>query len=825
MSTSSTPTALGRQSFSVFANPIGPAVRPFVAAAIALASMWLATAAQAQSDVWLLDWPNWRGPQQNCISAETGLVAEWDPAGGAGSNLLWKSAELAGRSTPIVLGNRLYTIVRDEPGTVTEGEKVVCVDVATGDILWEHRFNVYLSDVPDTRVGWSSCVGDPETGRVYALGVCGYFCCLEGDTGEVVWSRSLHEEYGLLSTYGGRTNVPVIYEDTVIVSAVVIGWGDTPEWGLMAKPAHRFMAMDKATGELRWLKGTRLIPDDTTYSTPTVAHLPGLQMDALVFASGDGQVWALQAGTGLPIWNYPFSRRGINISPWVAPDGTVYVGQSEENLSGNTMGSAVALQGDWVEQAAEPVPTVGPDGVRKAREIWRKFEVMAGKSSPVVYQGRAYFVDDRAKMFIYDALTGEQIRRQALGTVMRSTPLFADGKIYCCTNNGRWWTLEPNARGVRVLQRMRLNGEASDGSPIVSRGRIFVPTSEYLYCIGEPDHKPQLDPEIVAAAEAQREALAASTADTDREPAHLQIVPWDTLLKPGERQQYRVRLYNKHGDYLRDAAPGDIQFSVATGPGNFDSQGTYSAPNDAAHECALVSCTLGELTGTARVRVVPPLPWSFDFDAADDVPLTWVGGRVRHILTTVGDNRAIVRPTELPTRPGQPTTKLGTRSRMWMGPVDLADYTMTADVMLPIGEGTSASAEDEPLPEFPSNLPPGASKQADIGLINSRYTLALYGASQEVRLYSWCTHDKRTQATLPFEIDPQTWYTLKLRVEPRVDEVIVQGKAWPRGEAEPRDWTLEVVDPAPNLNGSPGLFGNAKDAEVFVDNITVTPNN
>jgi hypothetical protein len=412
---------------------------------------------------------------------------------------------------------------------------------------------------------------------------------------------------------------------------------------------------------------------------------------------------------------------------------------------------------------------------------------------------------------------------------MRSTPLVADGKLYLCTNGGRWWTLRPNARGTSVVQRSRLDGEASDGSPIVSRGRIFVPTSEFIYCIGTPDHEPQLDDEIVAMAEARREAIAASTAgsdsaDSDTEPAHLQVVPWDTLLKPGDKQEYRVRVYNKHGDYLRDAAPGDVAFSVA-GPGTIGSSGTFSAPADAEHECALVTCKVGDLTGTARVRVVPPLPWAFDFEGEDDVPLTWVGGRVRHVLTDLGSNRVIVRPTELPTRPGQPTTKLGTRSQMWMGPVEMANYTVTADVMLPIGEGNSEStADDEPQPEFPSDLPPGASKQADIGLINSRYTLTLFGASQEARLYSWCTHDKRSQAALPFEIEPQTWYTMKLRVEQRDDQALVRGKVWERGEAEPDEWTLEVTDPAPNRVGSPGLFGSAKDAEVFVDNITVVAN-
>ena len=63
--------------------------------------------------------------------------------------------------------------------------------------------------MPAERVGWSCCVGDPDTGHVYAMGVCGYFQCLDGETGKTLWSHSLNEEFGLLSTYGGRTNVPV----------------------------------------------------------------------------------------------------------------------------------------------------------------------------------------------------------------------------------------------------------------------------------------------------------------------------------------------------------------------------------------------------------------------------------------------------------------------------------------------------------------------------------------------------------------------------------------------------------------------------------------
>ncbi|MFP6703880.1 MAG: hypothetical protein VB861_19180, partial [Planctomycetaceae bacterium] len=132
--------------------------------------------AKAADDPDPMDWPHWRGPEMNGISREKGIVAEWNPKGD--KNVLWTSEEAGGRSTPIVMNGRIYTIVRDQVGTDKEGEKVLCLNAETGVKEWEYRFNVFLSDVPDTRVGWSCVTGDPETGNIFALGVCGQFQCL-----------------------------------------------------------------------------------------------------------------------------------------------------------------------------------------------------------------------------------------------------------------------------------------------------------------------------------------------------------------------------------------------------------------------------------------------------------------------------------------------------------------------------------------------------------------------------------------------------------------------------------------------------------------------
>ncbi len=231
-----------------------------------------------------IEWPNWRGPDQNGTSREKNLVSEIDVA--KKKNLLWSKPELGGISTPVVFNDKLYTIVRRDRNTKKEKEIVACVEAATGKVIWEAAHNVYLSDVPAERVGWSNCVVDPQSKTVFAQGVNGYFESWMQKPVRINWSRSLHEEFGVLSTYGGRTNTPIVFDDLVIASAVIIGWGD------MAKPAHRFIGMDKKTGEVRWFNGTRETPEDTTYSTPVIAFIDGQYQ--MIFGSSDGAVWSFQ---------------------------------------------------------------------------------------------------------------------------------------------------------------------------------------------------------------------------------------------------------------------------------------------------------------------------------------------------------------------------------------------------------------------------------------------------------------------------------------------------------------------------------------------------
>ena len=79
-------------------------------------------------------------------------------------------------------------------------------------------------------------------------------------------------------------------------------------------------------------------------------------------------------------------------------------------------------------------------------------------------------------------------------------------------------------------------------------------------------------------------------------------------------------------------------------------------------------------------------------------------------------------------------------------------------------------------------------------------------------------------STVDYEWQADKWYTMKLRAETGDNKVNLYGKIWEKGQPEPDAWTVQAEDLSPNLTGSPGLFGNAKDAELFLDNISVYAN-
>jgi outer membrane protein assembly factor BamB len=270
------------------------------------------------STVYSADWSNWRGPGQNGVSLETNLPERWSPdASKPDNNLVWR-APYGGRTTPIVQNDRVYMIGRDGEG-VSEQERCLCFDANTGKLIREYRFNVFHTDIVSVRLGWTNMVGDPETGNVYAHGTQGLLFCFDKDL-KLVWQRSLTEEFGRVSGYGGRVTSPIIDEDKLIIGFLNASWGD------QGIGRNRFVAMDKKTGKVIWWNSTGNLPKDTFYSTPVVTVIDGVR--TMVSGGGDGGVHAFQARTGVKLWSYILGPGSINCSP-VVQGNLVYIGHGE----------------------------------------------------------------------------------------------------------------------------------------------------------------------------------------------------------------------------------------------------------------------------------------------------------------------------------------------------------------------------------------------------------------------------------------------------------------------------------------------------------------
>ena len=757
------------------------------------------------------DWPDWRGPNQDrqVSVGSPPLPTSFDPE--QGTNVLWKNDEAGGISTPVIMGGKLFTLVRHKPGTQEEAEKVLCLDALTGKKLWENVFNVYLSDVPAERVGWSAVVADPATSTVFAHGVCGVFTAIDAATGQTKWQRSLHEELGFLSTYGGRTNIPVVFEDLVIASAVVTGWGDT------ARPAHRFLGMDVHTGAVRWMNGTKELPEDTTYSTPSIAVLGG--QAALVFGSSDGSVWNFQPRTGKAVWNYKLSRRGLNVAPLVDGD-TIFISQAEENLDNTSMGSATAFKG------------TGAGDITATNVIWQKKGVMVGRAMPVVLGDRIYFIDDGAKVYVFDKKTGAPVGRpqKLLGTIVRGSPLVADGKLYICSTGG-WHVIEPTADGIRFVNRMRLDEEDEvTASPIACDGRLYLTTSARLYCLGT---QAALKSSSASVAPDRSQAVAAATQGPAGAPAWVQVVPAEAQIAAGEPLAFKVRLFDAAGRFVKES-PAEFSASAGT----VEKTGMYTAPPD-VHAAVIVTAQVAGLTGKSRIRSMPPLPWTFNFDEIalepnpkggpprGEPPLPWIGMRYRHAVREVDGSKCLVKVTTIPK---------GTRSQGWIGPVGLHDYSIRADfraqetgvekpgdpaVATPKTAGSDSDA-DAFAKSFGNPAALEKARMPDMGLIAQRYTLDLMGAAQQLQLRSWppqvATYFSKT---IPFSWEAGRWYTMKFEARTKGPAAVLRGKVWPRGGPEPEAWTIEATHDAGNLQGSPGFFGNSKDSEIYIDNVSV----
>jgi outer membrane protein assembly factor BamB len=749
------------------------------------------------------DWSSWRGPKQTGEAPDTNLPDAF-AVGTKSTNVVWK-APYGGITTPIVQNGRVY-IINKVGENETQQERVMCFDAHNGKVLWEHKFNVFLTDIVADRLGWTQMVGDPETGNVYAHGTQGFLFCFDKD-GKILWQHSLTEEYGRISGYGGRIMSPIVFEDLVIQPMINANWGEH------TVGCTRLAAFNKRTGDIVWWATANHRVMDTNACVPVVAKIGGQWL--ILCGGGDGGLHAFQARTGLKVWSYLFAQGAINASPVVDGD-RIYAGHGEPNTGGGgEQGRVVCLDGSKVK-----------DG--KPELVWKTDGIRVKYASPLLHENRLYVCNVVGEMFCLDAKDGKQLWKYQYGQNTRGSPVWGDGKIYLPELDSQFHILKADDKGCKALSSVFFRGKGEEpveltGSPAISNGCVFFLTSEELLCIGKNGFK---EAGSVSAKETEERAPA------DAKPAHLQVVPADVVLTPGQTVTLTARTFDAQGRLIGEAkvdwslagplppqfpigfpnpppppAPGTPPPPAMKGKLSSDSGTTtqLTVGNVPPSQFGRVIAKAGGLTAYARVRVAPNLPYSVDFSKIPEgrTPGGWINCQGKYSVVKMKDGTiALKKRNDAP-------SPLVARAHAYIGLPTMTGYTIQADV-----QGSKLEKE-----------------MPDMGVEANRYSLVLIGNTQQLRLISWDALP-RVDNTIAFPWKPDVWYRMKLTVEVNGDKAVARGKVWQRDQPEPKEWTIEVEDGTPNLEGAPSIYGNSTGikgpkspgTEIYYSNVKITPN-
>jgi outer membrane protein assembly factor BamB len=250
------------------------------------------------------NWPQWRGPERDGISQETGLLKQW-PEGGP--RLLWQVDGLGeGFSTPAIVGDRIYLISNKG----LENEFVQALNAKDGSQIWEKQIGKVGE--PDQQPSYPSARSTPtyDNGWLYALGSAGDLACIDSKSGDIRWTKNLVADFGGKPGEWAYSESPLVDGDVVVVTP---GGKDAT-----------LVALNKNTGEVvhKWQ-----VPegDEAAYSSIVVLEVDGAKQYVQFMAKG---VVGVDANSDKFLWRYDRTAKSspANISTPVVSDGCVYSG-------------------------------------------------------------------------------------------------------------------------------------------------------------------------------------------------------------------------------------------------------------------------------------------------------------------------------------------------------------------------------------------------------------------------------------------------------------------------------------------------------------------
>ncbi len=406
----------------------------------------LALAGTAQAD----DWPAWRGPAGNGLSAERSAPTTWAPD----KNIKWKAPlPQWGNGSPIVSNGRVFvTCAEDGDG---KSRSLYCFDRKDGKQLWKATVDLGRKMTTHGTNGYCPTTPAADGERVVVWHGSAGLHCYDFE-GKNLWSREL----GDFPHMWGDGTSPVLHEGRVL---------------LIAGPGKNFVtSLDAKTGKTVWQvaepskggadkneKGGYL----GTWSTPLVVKVAG--KDQIVCALPT-RVVAYDPKTGQPVWwcagvQHDNGAHDLAYSsPVVAGNILVYVG----GFGGPGLG----------------VPLGGRGDVTPSR-LWRsKFPQSIG--SGVSLDGVVYMPFEGALQCL-DPRTGKALwQDRGPGGGYWGSIVSAAGLLYVTNQGGTTVVFKPNPKKFELVAANAL-GEKSNSTPAISNGEIFIRTFKHLYCIAE----------------------------------------------------------------------------------------------------------------------------------------------------------------------------------------------------------------------------------------------------------------------------------------------------------------------------------------------------
>jgi outer membrane protein assembly factor BamB len=403
-------------------------------------------------------WPQWRGPNLDGTSPETGLPVRWGPD----ENVLWTlPLPATSGSSPIVWDDRVFLQVSYDPAK-DDAIDLWCVDASDGKVRWKRK--IADGNEPSRKHDLTSPSPVTDGEHVWALTGTGVLAAYTVG-GEERWRRGLQEEYGAFGLQWGYASSPLLVDGTLYVQVL---------HGMKTDDPSYLLAIDAKSGKTRWrverpTEARRESPD--AYSTPIVYEHDGKR--ELVVSGGDA-VTGHDPATGEERW------RATVLNP-------------EDNPMWRIVTTPLYTSGLVVVSGKKkPLVALRPGGsgdVTKTHVAW-SHDRSTDVPTPVSDGERLYVVADNGVATSYDIATGKVVwgpERLDIGNHSAS-PVLADGRVYAISEQGETVVFAA-APEFKVLARNALDGFTL-GTPAIAGGRIYVRTAKALYAVGTTGVEP-----------------------------------------------------------------------------------------------------------------------------------------------------------------------------------------------------------------------------------------------------------------------------------------------------------------------------------------------